>query len=116
MHVLVVDDNRELADDLAEILAEEGIDVLACYSGADALARCGGRHYDLAILDIAMPEMNGVELATRLLADAVAARCIFMTGYARSAHLTRAHELSSVPILEKPLNIPGMLATISSAH
>ncbi|MGD8860032.1 MAG: response regulator [Myxococcales bacterium] len=112
--MLVVDDNRELADDLAEILAGEGIDVLVCYSAAEALALSNGKRYDVAILDIAMPEMNGVELASLLLAEARTDRCIFMTGYARSAQVTRAQELSSLPVLEKPLNIPGMLATISA--
>lgn len=64
--VLVCDDEREIADLVASLLEREGYAAHVCYSGAEALLYCNDHDFDLAILDIMMPGMNGFELARRL--------------------------------------------------
>ncbi|WP_326535271.1 hybrid sensor histidine kinase/response regulator [Pseudorhodoferax sp.] len=63
---LVVDDNRDAADSLAEFLQALGLDTGVAYSGAQALELLPSLRPDLAILDIGMPGMDGYELARRL--------------------------------------------------
>ncbi len=64
--VLVVDDNRDAADSLAEFLDAAGMATAVAYSGAEALELLPGLRPELAILDIGMPGMDGYELARRL--------------------------------------------------
>jgi signal transduction histidine kinase/ActR/RegA family two-component response regulator len=67
--ILVVDDNVDAADTLAELLRIEGFDVRKCYNGADALALSRDFHPDVAFIDLNMPGMSGFELARALRAE-----------------------------------------------
>src|SRR5205085_1706595 len=64
--VLVVDDNRDIANSVAALLRLLGHTVLPAYDGATALALAGNFNPDVAILDIVMPEMDGFEVARQL--------------------------------------------------
>ena len=70
LRVLIVDDNHDAADSLADLLRLCGADVRACYSGAEALELLGTFGFEAGVLDIHMPGMNGCELAVRLRAAA----------------------------------------------
>ena len=61
--VLVVDDQKLIADTLAEILGNEGFEVVAAYDGREALEAATRFHPDWLLSDVLMPRMNGVELA-----------------------------------------------------
>ena len=64
--VLVVDDNRDAADSLGELLGAMGLGVQVAYSGEEALQAVAARRFDVAVLDIGMPGMDGCDLAQRL--------------------------------------------------
>ena len=64
--VLVVDDERVIADTLAIILNQNGFDASAVYTGTAAVDRARETKPDLIISDVIMPDMNGIELLTRL--------------------------------------------------
>lgn len=64
--VLVVDDNDRHLDILNTILTSVGHDVETCGSGADALRRLDMRHYDVLVLDLIMPEVNGLVVAQQI--------------------------------------------------
>jgi len=64
--VLVVDDQKLIADTLAEILANAGYETMAAYDGWEALETAGRFHPDWLLSDVLMPRMNGVELAITL--------------------------------------------------
>lgn len=66
MRVLVVDDEREIADLVVDLLTPEGLDVEACYSGREALEAFVRRRPDLVVLDIMMPGMDGFEVCRRI--------------------------------------------------
>jgi len=66
LRVLVVDDNRDAADSLADLLRLCGADVRACYSAAEALELIGTFAFDAGVLDIHMPEFDGCALAPQL--------------------------------------------------
>lgn len=82
MHVLIADDNTHLADLFAARLELEGISVDSAYDGSTALRMAEKRLPDVAILDIDMPVMDGLELCRRLraLADARPMTVIALTG------------------------------------
>lgn len=90
--VLVVDDNRDSAESMSELLRFAGFEVRTCFGGAEALAACETFRPDACLLDIGMPGMDGYELA-RLLRERFADRPpVFatMTAYGDYTHLERA--------------------------
>ncbi len=66
VRVLVVDDNRDSTDSMAELLGLLGYDTAVAYDGADGLSRAAQWRPQVAILDLGMPSMGGLELARRL--------------------------------------------------
>src|SRR2546426_8102204 len=65
-HILVVDDDPRITDLLRRVLAYEGYSVAVAATGSEALKRTLERPPDLIILDIMLPELNGLEVAQRL--------------------------------------------------
>lgn len=63
-NVLVVDDNDRHLDILSTILSSVGHDLETCGSGAEALRRLESRHFDVVVLDLVMPEVSGLAVAT----------------------------------------------------
>lgn len=64
--ILVVDDEREIADLVALYLKNEGYETLVCYNGQEALEQIQAGPVDLAILDVMLPEISGFELCRRI--------------------------------------------------
>ena len=67
LRVLVVDDNRDAADTLGDLLGLCGAEVRVCYGGEAALELAATFRFDAGVLDVNMPGMDGCELARRLL-------------------------------------------------
>ncbi|WP_278245327.1 response regulator [Ruminococcus sp. HUN007] len=66
MKLLIAEDEKSLNDVITKKLDHEGFSTESCYNGADALDRLLYADYDLAVLDIMMPEMSGTEVVTKL--------------------------------------------------
>ena len=64
--ILVVDDEREIADLVALYLENEGFQVLKCYEGSDAIRIIEKEQLDLAVLDVMLPGINGMEICKRI--------------------------------------------------
>jgi two-component system response regulator VanR len=64
--ILIVDDEREIADLVELYLKNENFDVFKCYGGADALARVAETRFDLAILDVMLPGADGFEICRKI--------------------------------------------------
>jgi PAS domain S-box-containing protein len=80
--VLLVEDNLALAENVAEILEEEGISVVQAANGERALAKASGVRVDLAIIDVRLPDMSGLQLLSELRRVLVDAEYIIVTGNA----------------------------------
>lgn len=113
--VLLVDDNLPLAENLAEILQDFGHEVTVSGSGSDALVKLAGGHFDVALLDVCMPQMDGLTLAQRIEAAAPGTMTLFMSGYSNERQRATAHALSGRPILDKPLDIDCLLRLVEPA-
>jgi two-component system response regulator CpxR len=65
-HILLIDDDNELAELLSEYLASEDIEVTSCLDGASGLAKAFDDSFDLILLDVMMPKLNGFEVLKAL--------------------------------------------------
>jgi signal transduction histidine kinase len=112
--ILVVDDNRDAAELLAEYLAQSGHLIELAFDGPAALA-CADRFMpQLAILDIGLPEMDGYEVAARLrdrFGD-TALRLIALTGYGQSTDRARALAAGFDEHLTKPVDVQQLGETV----
>lgn len=114
MRVLLVDDEKEFVATLAERLSYRGI--VADYAlGADqALELVARQKYDLAVLDMKMPGISGLQLKKRLAEKCPEMKFIFLTGHG-SEEDYRAGSLESVYYLVKPINIDTLVGKMHEA-
>src|ERR1700676_3745321 len=77
--VLVVDDERSITDAVATALRYEGFDVEEVFTGRAALAAAHDNAPDLMVLDIMLPDLDGLEVTRRLRADGVKVPVLFLT-------------------------------------
>ncbi len=109
--ILVVDDEPDIAQLLADVLERDGHQVECALSGREALARLADGAVDLIISDLRMPDMDGPSLYRALASDRpeLAARMAFVTGDTLAADLTGFLSEIGARVLEKPLD-PGDLS------
>jgi CheY-like chemotaxis protein len=115
--VLIVDDNREAADSLCDLLSTMGARAVVAYSGEDSLKIVAESRPDVAILDIGMPEMDGWEVASRIRADErnAAMTLIALTGWGQSSDRDRSIQAGFDHHLMKPVRIDELLAILAPA-
>ncbi len=110
--VLVVDDNRDAADSLAELLRSLGATAWVAYGGEEALELARAQAPDLAVLDIGMPGMDGCELARQLraLPAGKGIRLVALTGWGQQGDKERIAAAGFDHHLIKPLQVADLLA------
>ncbi|HWA39162.1 MAG TPA: response regulator, partial [Burkholderiales bacterium] len=108
--ILLVDDNRDYVDSLAEVLRAEGNDVRVEHDGAAGLEAALAFRPEYAFLDIGMPGLNGFELARRLRdrAETREAILVAVTGYSQPADQVRGKEAGFDRYLVKPVEIDAV--------
>jgi CheY-like chemotaxis protein len=104
--VLVVDDERLLADTTAAILRRAGFQAKTAYDGFGALDMTGSFHPDYLVTDIMMPGMNGVELAIAISTMFPATRVLLISGQAGIADILEESRVRGYefPLLAKPVH------------
>lgn len=112
--VLVVDDERVIADTLAKILDLNGYDASAAYTGTGAVECARSLQPDLIISDVIMPDMNGIEAAIQIRSFLPGCKILLFSGQAATADLledarARGYEFD---ILAKPVHPADLLAKI----
>lgn len=116
--VLVVDDEPEIRASLRGILAEEGLDVLEAEDGRAALDTMRRTPPDLVIVDVWMPEMDGLEFL-RLLRERSDVQpqpaVVMISGHGNIETAVRATQLGAVDFVEKPFSLDGFLSTVHRA-
>lgn len=114
--VLVVDDEPLVADTLAMILTRAGYDTVRAYNGRAALEIARARRPDLLISDVAMPGMNGVELALGLVAMDPGCKVVLFSGHATSLDLISAYAAGhEFPLLAKPVHPTQVLVQVAKS-
>jgi two-component system response regulator HydG len=111
--VLVVDDNEDLLETFAKILKRRGFSVETAENGQDAVAKYKKNAYDVTLMDIIMPEMNGVEAFRRIKETNPDAPIILMTAYSDEALLQAARREGIRHIVHKPIKVEQLINLIS---
>lgn len=109
--ILVVDDEPDIADLVVETLSAEGFDAVACLSGDEALAQHGRTPFDLLILDVMMPGMDGYELCRRVRA-ASDVPIIFLSARIEEADKVVGLMLGGDDYVEKPFKKRELVARV----
>jgi two-component system sensor histidine kinase HydH len=112
--VLLVDDNAALVENLAQILDDEGYDVQTASTGAKALA-AAKPGFDVALLDVRLPDADGTELAERLRDISPEGAIVLLTGFATLETAIAAVRAGAFAYLVKPCSTPDLLLTIEQA-
>lgn len=114
MRVLVVDDEPIVLRSLRRVLEDENFVVIDASSGPQALELVAKEQPDLVVLDIVMPEMDGIEVCRRLRADPFTARLpiLFLTAKGRSEDVARGLDAGSDDYLVKPLDVVQLPARV----
>ncbi len=115
--VLVIDDDRLVADTLCMIYKANGFESEACYSAAEGFELAKSYEPALVLCDVTMPEESGLQLADRMHEVLPATRMLLLTAYAGNAATVRAHSRHMqrpLKLLNKPCR-PDDLLRISRA-
>ena len=116
MRVLIVDDERIIADTLSMILAKKGFDTRAVYSGEEALEAATRLVPDVLVSDVVMRGMSGIDAAIQICATIPNCRVILLSGQGGTADLLR-HAKShghKFEILTKPIHPQVLIDRLSS--
>lgn len=106
--ILLIDDDRDVAESLADFFAIQGHQVDIAATSRDGLSAAGEKDYDAILLDVGLPDLNGVETSQAIKAMKPDARIVLMTGYSRD---TLENEFSlddSSLVMTKPLNLDAL--------
>src|SRR5829696_625212 len=114
-NILVVDDEKSQREILEMILADEGYDVTTAASGEAALKFAKDRRFDLALTDLKMTGMDGIELLQQLLALDSSIIVILLTAHGSIESAKDALRRGAFDYLEKPYDKAALLATINRA-
>jgi DNA-binding NtrC family response regulator len=112
VRVLVVDDEAVIRDNLAEFLHQEGFIVTVCGSGEDAAALAAERRFDVAICDINLPGMDGIEVLEKLARLSPETAVLLITAYATVESAVEAFQKGAYDYLMKPILLPEVLGKI----
>ena len=112
--ILVVDDQPTNAQLLKRKLEREGMDVEVAHSGRKALDKVARAHPSLILLDVMMPEMDGIEVCRRLQSDKItrAIPVIFVTARGSREHKIEGLSVGAVDYITKPVDLDEMVARV----
>ena len=114
--ILVVDDETDIRELVQEILIEEGYAVETAANAAEARAACARQAPDLVLLDIWMPDTDGISLLREWQqAQSFTAPVVMMSGHGTVETAVEATRLGAVDYVEKPLSLAKLLRTVQSA-
>ena len=112
MRILVVEDERLLCDGIAEDLELEKYTVDRCYDGADAHERLFVEPYDLVILDLNLPGMDGLELLRRIRSEQPELRVLILSARAQLSDKVAGLDLGADDYLTKPFALEELEARV----
>ncbi len=113
--VLLVDDEDEFVQTLAERMRNRGMEVSTTNSGQEALDMVENEPYDVVVLDLQMPGMNGMVALEKIKKRQPDIQIILLTGHATVAKGVEAVKLGAADVLEKPVDIESLTEIIHEA-
>ncbi len=113
-HILAIDDDQDVLDSITEILAQSNVTVTCATNGQDGLDLLRDQCIDLVVLDIVMPDIDGIEVCRRIRADPALARIpiLFLTAKSRSGDIARGLDAGGDDYLVKPYDVIELPARV----
>jgi two-component system alkaline phosphatase synthesis response regulator PhoP len=112
--ILVVDDEAHLADGIRENLQAESYDTAVAYNGAAGFEAVRADHFDLAIVDVMMPQMDGLELCSRMRSEGIQTPVLFLTVKGAPEDRVRGFEAGGDDYLTKPFHLKELLLRVAA--
>ena len=112
--ILLVEDQKEISDLVALHLADIGCEVKSAFDGIVGLAEAESRPYDLIILDIMLPGLNGLELLKRLRAKSVQTPVLMLTSKSTELDRVLGLELGADDYVTKPFSVTELMARVKA--
>ena len=110
--ILLVDDNGAFIDSVKDILEDEGHNVITALNGEDAVSLIRKDSFDIVLMDIKMPGMNGVECFIQMKEMNPDVKVILFTAYALEDLIQQALDEGAWAVLKKPLDLEYLLSAI----
>ena len=111
LQVLIVDDNRDAADSLAMLLQFSGFEAKAVYNGEDAVETAVNEKFDVVLLDLGLPRLNGYDAARQIRARNSNSNLVLvaLTGWGQQEDRRRSHEAGFDAHLVKPVELNHLI-------
>jgi len=116
IRVLLVDDEANFVDTLAKRLGFRGLEVVTASSADEALEILGRDEVDVAVVDVKMPEVDGIEATRRLRASHPKVEVILLTGHASIEASQEGLTIGAFDYILKPVSIDELIYKIEDAH
>jgi two-component system, OmpR family, alkaline phosphatase synthesis response regulator PhoP len=113
-NILVVDDEQHLAAGIRENLEAEGYEADVAHDGRAGLERIRGKHFDLIVLDVMMPNMDGLELCAQIRREGRQTPVLFLTVKGDVADRVRGFEAGGDDYLAKPFHLRELLLRVAA--
>jgi DNA-binding NtrC family response regulator len=113
--VLLVDDEKDFLSALAERMQVRGIDVATATTGQQALEMVDADSYDAIVLDLQLPDIDGLETLKGIKASHPEAQIILLTGHATVEKGIEAMKIGATDFLEKPADLKALTEKIAAA-
>jgi DNA-binding NtrC family response regulator len=113
--VLIVDDEIDFTEVLSQRMEARGITVDTAANGREALEKVGSTSYDAIILDLSMPDMDGLETLKRLVTENPDLQVIMLTGHATIENGIEAIKRGAMEFLKKPADLQDLIQRIQTA-
>jgi DNA-binding NtrC family response regulator len=110
--ILVVDDDENIRKTLSAILKDEGYTVDVAQSGSEAVKKTQTAAYNVALIDIRLPDMEGIDLLAKIKDAVPKTRKIIITGYPTLKNAVAAVNKKADAYLMKPVDVDKLLETI----
>jgi DNA-binding NtrC family response regulator len=111
--ILIVDDDENIRKVLMAILEDKGYDMEAVGTAREAIKKTDKKFYNLALIDIRLPDMEGIDLLTKIRDTTPRIRKIIITGYPTLQNAVDAVNRDADAYITKPFDVERVLSTIS---
>jgi DNA-binding NtrC family response regulator len=112
--ILAVDDDKEICNNFMDILGERGYEVTAAYDGEEAVTKAKANSFDILLLDMNLPLLNGLEVYRRIKTTQPNIVAIIISGYAQEMDslIMQAMKENAHTFLRKPVNMGQLLGLV----
>jgi len=114
--ILLVDDEVAFANNLLKLLSKRGYDAVVVYNGADAVNMIGEKEFDVIILDMKMPGMDGIATLKEIKKKAPFVEVVILTGHGSVESGIEGMQLGAFDFLMKPVSIDDLQEKVSEAY